>query len=182
MKFVTAIVVIIGATLSTSAMANMPTNMQTSTTKPDKPMFIALMADYYAAEQKMYGLTIAPHHYDWDYPNWGYYLGYAQSKQNKWQDDGVNFKRQDRMWRFGLSYSITAGLSVYGGAAYLQDITQEQSQIMPMMEGAEPQWFKSTDVKWGAETGLKYAFSQGWVIALGYNSATESTLLSIGIH
>lgn len=148
-------------------------------TKPAPIMAITL--DYIPAAEDMYGITFAPRHYDRDYANWGYYIGYAQSKKEDVyiEPPGEGYT-QDSLWRFGLSYTLTSDLSIYGGAAAYTTEFSSTTNIVPYVVGAEPVWETDKDTTWGAEIGLRYVIGKHVMIGAGYNSATESAVISIG--
>ena len=142
---------------------------------------IGITLDYIPATDDMYGITIAPSHYDTDYPQWGYYIGYAQSKKNDLvvEEPGEAYS-QSSLWRFGLTYPLAAGLSLYGGAtAYIHEVSST-TNIVPYVVGAEPVWETDKDTTWGAEAGIRYVLGPNFTLAAGYNSATESAVFSIG--
>ncbi|MEZ9820544.1 outer membrane beta-barrel protein [Shewanella sp. 10N.286.45.A1] len=142
---------------------------------------IGITVDYIPAIDDLYGITIAPSHYDTDYANWGYYIGYAQSKKDDItvEEPGEAYS-QSSLWRFGLSYPIAAGLSFYGGAtAYTHELSSTNN-ITPLIVGGEPVWETEKDTTWGAEAGLRYVLGPHFTMAAGYNSATESAVFSIG--
>ncbi|WP_394204226.1 TonB-dependent receptor [Shewanella waksmanii] len=145
-----------------------------------KPV-MSVSADYIPATNNMYGITFAPYHYDSDYTDWGYYIGYARSKDEDVtvEEPGEAYSRET-LWRFGLSYSLTHNMSIYGGAtAYIQEL-HSTTNITPMCVGCEPVWEKEDDKTWGGEVGLRYIMDMGLMIGAGYNSATESAVISVG--
>ncbi|GLP95466.1 hypothetical protein [Paraferrimonas sedimenticola] len=175
-------VALLCAGLTLVASASVQANIQPVQAQPERPQFVALMADYVHADTPMYGITIAPHHYDWDYANWGYYLGYAQSKRRKFEVNDLPHEEYNRQTRFGLSYSLSDSFSLYGGAVYFQNVNRNMAEVQPMIEGQDPIWDERTNNRWGAEAGVRYAFPFGLVLGLGYSSATKGALLSIGMH
>ncbi len=148
-------------------------------TKPAPVMAITL--DYIPAAEDMYGITFAPRHYDRDYADWGYYIGYAQSKkEDAYIEPPGEAYTQNSLWRFGLSYSLTADLSIYSGATAYTSEYSSTTNIVPYVVGAEPVWETDKDTTWGAEIGLRYVIGKHVMIGAGYNSATESAVISIG--
>ncbi|MEZ9593984.1 TonB-dependent receptor [Shewanella sp. 10N.261.52.F9] len=165
------------ACCSVNAMAN-DFSLETET-KPAPVMAITL--DYIPATEDMYGITFAPRHYDRDYANWGYYIGYAQSqKEDVYVEPPGEAYTKDSLWRFGLSYTLTTDLSIYGGAAAYTTEFSSTTNIVPYVVGAEPVWETDKDTTWGAEIGLRYVIGKHFMIGAGYNSATESAVISIG--
>ena len=165
------------AFFSLNAMAN--DYSQDDTFKPTPTM--AITVDYIPAAEDMYGITFAPRHYDKDYADWGYYIGYAQSKKEDVyvEPPGEAYTR-DTLWRFGLSYSLTTDLSFYGGATAYTTEYSSTTNIVPYVVGAEPVWETDKDTTWGAEVGLRYVLGKHLNLGAGYNSATESAVFSIG--
>ncbi|MGS0692987.1 TonB-dependent receptor [Shewanella sp. 0m-4] len=165
------------ALFSLNAMAN--DYSQDDTFKPAPVM--AITVDYIPAAEAMYGITVAPHHYDRDYADWGYYIGYAQSKKEDVyvEPPGEAYTR-DTLWRFGLSYSLTSDLSLYGGAAAYTTEYSSTTNIVPYIVGTEPVWETDKNTTWGAEVGLRYVIGKRLILGAGYNSATESAVFSIG--
>ncbi|WP_299803055.1 TonB-dependent receptor [uncultured Shewanella sp.] len=148
-------------------------------TKPAPVMAVTL--DYIPAAEDMYGVTFAPRHYDRDYADWGYYIGYAQSKkEDVYLEPPGEAYTQDTLWRFGVSYSLTTDFSLYGGATAYTTEYSSTTNIVPYVVGAEPVWETDKDTTWGAEVGLRYVIGKHFMIGAGYNSATESAVLSIG--
>ncbi|GIU20555.1 porin family protein [Shewanella sp. MBTL60-007] len=148
-------------------------------TKPAPVM--AITVDYIPAAEDMYGITLAPRHYDRDYADWGYYIGYAQSKkEDVYVEPPGEAYTQDSLWRFGISYSLTRDLSLYGGAAAYTTEYSSTTNIVPYVVGAEPVWETEKDTSWGAEVGLRYVIGKHLMLGAGYNSATESAVISIG--
>ncbi|MDR8525769.1 MULTISPECIES: hypothetical protein [Shewanella] len=163
--------------MSQSAMANDFTFE--ADTQPAPVM--AITVDYIPAAEDMYGVTFAPRHYDRDYANWGYYIGYAQSKkEDVYVEPPGEAYTQDSLWRFGISYSLTRDLSLYGGATAYTTEYSSTTNIVPYVVGAEPVWETEKDTTWGAELGLRYVIGKHFVVGAGYNSATESAVISIG--
>ncbi|MCG9756381.1 TonB-dependent receptor [Shewanella insulae] len=141
----------------------------------------AITLDYIPAESALYGITLAPSHYDRDYANWGYYLGYAQSQK---RDIAVEAPSeaysQDKLWRFGLSYGLTDHLSLYGGAsAYTQEYSYTNN-ISPRIVDGKPSWETERETRWGGELGVRYRLGRHLVLGLGYDSASQSALFSLG--
>ncbi|QQX80214.1 outer membrane beta-barrel protein [Shewanella sp. KX20019] len=142
---------------------------------------IGITLDYIPAIDDLYGVTITPSHHDTDYANWGYYIGYAQSKKDDYpiEEPGEAYTKSS-LWRFGLSYPIAAGLSFYGGAAAYSHELSSTNNITPLIVGGEPVWETEKETTWGAEAGLRYVLGENFTLAAGYNSATESAVFSIG--
>lgn len=141
----------------------------------------AVFLDYQHPDQPMIGLTVTVNHYDKNYPNWGYYLGYARSKE---EDLGFEApaegKRDLTMLRLGVSYSLTNNLSLYGGGAMLEDTTEYTDGITQFCTDCKPEWHTDTNRGWGGEVGLRYALTRHLVFGIGYNSVTEGGVFSIG--
>ncbi|MCG9721445.1 porin family protein [Shewanella sp. Isolate7] len=141
----------------------------------------AITLDYLAADSSLYGITLAPSHYDRNYANWGYYLGYAQSEK---RDIAVEAPSeaysQDKLWRFGLSYGLTDHLSLYGGASAYTHEYSYTNNISPRIVGGKPTWETERDTRWGGELGVRYRVGRHLVLGLGYDSASESALFSLG--
>lgn len=141
----------------------------------------AITLDYLAANSSLYGITLAPSHYDRNYANWGYYLGYAQSEK---RDIAVEAPSeaysQDKLWRFGLSYGLTDHLSLYGGASAYTHEYSYTNNISPRIVGGKPTWETERDTRWGGELGVRYRVGRHLVLGLGYDSASESALFSLG--
>ncbi|NRB25633.1 outer membrane beta-barrel protein [Shewanella sp.] len=142
---------------------------------------IGIAVDYIPAANNMYGITLSPYHFDRDYAQWGYYFGYAKSSK-----DDMNLispaegYSQDIMWRVGLSYSLTHSFSLYGGATSYTHEVHFTSGYSPRIIDGEPIWGEESDTSWGAEIGLRYIMDSGLMLSTGYNSASESAVISIG--
>ncbi|WP_299795753.1 outer membrane beta-barrel protein [uncultured Shewanella sp.] len=162
---------------SLSATANQAASETAPTYKPK----MSISLDYIPATNKMYGVTLAPYHYDKDYANWGYYIGYAASQKDDMDvpEPGEGYTK-DTMWRFGLSYSLSSSFSIYGGAASYNHESHYTNNIVPFIIDGEPVWEEESDTSWGAEIGLRYMMDSGLMIGAGYNSASESAVISIG--
>ncbi|EGM68118.1 hypothetical protein SOHN41_04022 [Shewanella sp. HN-41] len=143
--------------------------------------YIALMLDYVPNEDSLYGITIAPYHFDDNYQQWGYYLGYARSRETDITvPEPAQSNRQDSLWRLGLSYSFTQDLSFYaGGSAYIST-TAYTNNISPRIVDGNPTWEEDKTTQWGAEAGFRYRLTEHLILSAGYNSSTESALFSIG--
>ena len=167
------------------AMLLMSTNLHAANEAQDDTFKLApkmtISIDYVPASNDMYGITLAPYHYDRDYSNWGYYIGYARSKDESFEveEPGEAFTRET-LWRFGLSYSLTRHFSVYGGASVYIAELHSTTNIMPLCTDCKPVWEKDDDKNWGGEVGLRYMTDMGLMIGAGYNTATESAVISIG--
>lgn len=169
--------ILIGLVTSSHATAN---PIDADTTLGFKPK-TSISVDYIPAENNMYGITIASYHHDRNYASWGFYLGYATSQE---QDldliapaEGYT---QDNMWRFGLSYSLSQQFSFYGGAVSYTHETNFTTGMSNKMADAVPIWEEESNTDWGAEMGIRYMMDMGLMLGAGYNSATESAVLSIG--
>lgn len=142
---------------------------------------IGISIDYIPAANNMYGITLSPYHYDRDYAQWGYYIGYAKSSKEDMVFEGPSEGyTQDILWRFGLSYSLTSNVSIYGGATTYNHETHYTNNIMPLIVGGEPVWEEEKESTWGAEVGLRYMMDFGLLLSTGYNTATETAVISIG--
>ncbi|MGY5453181.1 porin family protein [Agarivorans sp. MS3-6] len=149
----------------------------TATTIPWAAAFI----DYQQATDDMLGITIAVNHYDKNYSRWGYYLGYAKSKQQSLPLDAPAQGQRDlTMLRIGLSYSLSNDISVYGGGALLEDTQQYTDGITLFCTDCEAEWHTDTDKRWGGEIGLRYAPTKHLIFGIGYNSAIEGGVFSLG--
>lgn len=159
-------------------------NTLQSSTRADEAEYIpytALMLDYIPGVDNLYGITIAPYHFDSNYQQWGYYLGYARSNEvDVTVPEPAQSYREDSLWRFGLSYSLTQDLSFYAGACSYISTTTYTSNISPKIVGGKPTWEETETETWGAEAGLRYRVTQYLIFSAGYNSSTESVSLSIG--
>lgn len=170
--------IMLGAlTASLNVMAN---QAEDDTSKLFKPK-MSISLDYIPAENNMYGITLAPYHFDTDYSSWGYYIGYAASQE----EDLALIKpaegyTQDKMWRFGLSYSLTQQLSLYGGAVHYSLETHSTTGKTPKIVDGEPIWEKESDTSWGGELGIRYMMDMGLMLGVGYNTSTDSAVISIG--
>ncbi|NKF52071.1 TonB-dependent receptor [Shewanella sp. WXL01] len=142
---------------------------------------VALLFDYVNTPSKMYGVTLAPRHYDRDYADWGYYIGYAKGQKTdlELQEPSEGYI-QEYMWRFGVSYSMTEDFSIYFGATNYVYETNTTNNIVPLIEGGEPVWERSNDRYWGAEAGLRYRIANSFMIGAGYDTRTESAVISFG--
>ncbi|AQS40646.1 Outer membrane protein beta-barrel domain [Shewanella psychrophila] len=164
-------------TTSIQAQANIPAEDPNPGFKPK----IGITADYIPAINNMYGITLSPYHYDRDYAQWGYYIGYAKSSEEDMNltspSEGYT---QDIMWRFGLSYSLTNNFSIYGGAASYTHETHFTNGKTPKIVDGKPIWEEESDSTWGGEVGLRYMMDSGLMLSTGYNSASESAVISIG--
>ncbi|WP_220718175.1 outer membrane beta-barrel protein [Agarivorans litoreus] len=162
--------------MPTSAAALMENNQQ-----PSAYPWAAVFLDYQHPDQPMLGITVNVNHYDNNYPRWGYYLGYARSKE---EDLGLEYpaegKRGLTMVRLGLSYSLTNDLSIYGGGAMLEDTSEHTDGITQYCTDCQPKYHTNTERNWGAELGFRYAPTRHLVFGIGYNSVIESGVFSIG--
>ncbi len=141
----------------------------------------AITLDYIPAESALYGITLAPSHYDRNYASWGYYLGYAQSQKRDIEVEAPSEAyTQDKLWRFGLSYGLTDHLSLYGGAsAYTQEYSYTNN-ISPRIVDGKPTWETERETRWGGELGVRYRLGRHLVLGLGYDSGSQSALFSLG--
>ncbi|MEI8601778.1 TonB-dependent receptor [Shewanella sp. PP-He15 brown] len=165
------------AEYSTSKPLVMPDKSEKTANAP----YIALMLDYVPAADNLYGITLAPYHFDNNYQQWGYYLGYARSRETDIivPEPAQSF-RQESLFRLGLSYSLTADLSFYaGGSGYISTVSYTNN-ISPKIVDGKPTWEEDKTTRWGAEAGLRYRITEHFILSAGYNSSTESTVLSIG--
>lgn len=144
--------------------------------------YIALMFDYIPSENNLYGITIAPYHFDESYQQWGYYLGYARSQEatDLAVPEPAQAHFEESLWHFGLSYSLTPDLSFYAGASSYVRTTSYTTGIAPKIADGKPVWEEDETTQWGAEAGLRYRITEYLIISAGYNSSTESALISIG--
>ncbi|WP_076414132.1 hypothetical protein [Shewanella sp. UCD-KL12] len=162
---------------SSQAFANIPTEDPNPGFKPK----IGLTADYVPAAIDMYGITLSPYHYDRDYAQWGYYIGYAKSSKDDMDvTEPAEGYTQDTLWRFGLSYSLTSNFSIYGGATSYNNESHYTSNIVPYIVDGEPVWEEEKETTWGGEIGVRYMMDFGLMLSTGYNSATETAVFSIG--
>lgn len=146
--------------------------------KPD----VALLVDYVDTNEGMWGLTLASRHFDPDYSNWGYYLGYVKgNKTHIAVPEPAESYMKEYMWRFGLSYSLSQDLSLYAGATAYTYETFYTNNIVHPIEGGEPVWESSRERDWGAEFGVRYQLFKGFVIGAGFDTQTESAIFSVGI-
>ncbi|WP_282166968.1 TonB-dependent receptor [Shewanella japonica] len=156
---------------------------QASTEEPQqfKPS-VALLVDYIDTRGDMFGVTIAAKHFDPDYADWGYYIGYAWGSEYDIDvtEPGEGYAKE-YMWRFGLSYSLTQDLSVYAGASAFIYEENTTDNIVPLIVGAEPVWERERQKDWGAEVGLRYTIMNGFVIGAGYDTNSEAAVISIGV-
>ncbi|GIU52389.1 MULTISPECIES: TonB-dependent receptor [Shewanella] len=143
---------------------------------------VALLVDYIDTRGDMFGVTIAARHFDPDYADWGYYIGYAWGSEYDIEvpDPAGEGYAKEYMWRFGLSYSLTQDLSVYGGATVFIYEENTTDNIVPLIVGAEPVWERDRQKEWGAEVGIRYTFMEGFVIGAGYDTSAEAAIISIG--
>ncbi|ASJ98440.1 MULTISPECIES: hypothetical protein [Shewanella] len=141
----------------------------------------AITLDYIAADSALYGITIAPSHYDSNYADWGYYMGYAMSQKEDIQLEAPKEAyTQEKLWRFGVSYWLTDSLSLYGGASAYTYEYSHTSNISPRIVGGKPIWETQRDTQWGGELGVRFQLGRHMVLGLGYDSASESALFSLG--
>lgn len=162
---------------NTSNHLMMPDKSVERTTTP----YVALMLDYVPAEDNLYGITLAPYHFDDDYQRWGYYLGYARSRETDIEvPEPALSHRQESLWRLGLSYSLTNDFSIYAGGSLYISTTAYTNNISPRIIDGKPSWEEDKSKHWGAEAGLRYRLTEHVMLSAGYNSSTESTILSIG--
>ncbi|ADN77241.1 conserved hypothetical protein [Ferrimonas balearica DSM 9799] len=165
-----------------SALAQM-LGQQSEETGPAVQPHVALTLDYYAADNALWGVTIAPTHYDPNYPRWGYYAGFAWGPSESLSlPEPEQGKVKQYAGRFGLSYALVPSLHLYGGASYYLRETHHTTGIMPLCTDCGPVWTEDKDYRWGAELGLRWNLGQHMVIGAGYNWATESALISIGLR
>ncbi|WP_153912930.1 TonB-dependent receptor [Shewanella sp. TC10] len=162
-------------TFSQQAQANIDEEQQNF--KPS----VALLVDYIDTRGDMFGVTIASRHFDPSYADWGYYIGYAWGSEYDIEvpEPGEGYAKE-YMWRFGLSYSLTQDLSVYGGATVFIYEENTTDNIVPLIVGAEPVWERDRQKEWGAEFGVRYTFMEGFVIGAGYDTGAEAAIISFG--
>ncbi|SHH75993.1 hypothetical protein [Ferrimonas marina] len=146
--------------------------------------YVMLAADYFnMKEGDLWGITLAPHHYDPNYPDWGYYGGFAWGGSSSVPVEPPGEAETRRyMGRFGLSYRVVADLSFYGGVVRLSDELRYTSGITCLAIGCEPQWDVEKDHRWGAEFGARYALPGHIAVGIGYNTATESMMFTLGLY
>ncbi|WP_432459547.1 TonB-dependent receptor [Agarivorans sp. QJM3NY_25] len=141
----------------------------------------AVYLDYLQVSEPMLGVTLSLNHYDRAYPNWGYYFGYAKSKQQSLLvSEPAEAQQDSTMLRLGLSYSLSHDFSIYGGGAMLERSIHYTSGITPMCRDCQPTWQTDIEKKWGAELGLRYAPSRHLIFSLGYNAISEGGVFGIG--
>ncbi|MCL1142730.1 porin family protein [Shewanella gaetbuli] len=155
--------------------------------EPQQPKYkasVAVLVDYVATPEGMWGVTFAPRHFDPAYSSWGYYIGYAKGQKTDIAvpEPAESFMKE-YMWRFGLSYSLTKDLSIYGGATAYTYETHYTNNIVHPIEGpgGEPTWEKNRDRDWGAEFGLRYNVYQGFTLGAGYDTRNKAGVFSIGL-
>ncbi|WP_144211837.1 TonB-dependent receptor [Shewanella donghaensis] len=143
---------------------------------------VALLVDYIDTRGDMFGVTLAVKHFDPDYANWGYYVGYAWgSKYDLDVPEPGEGNAKEYMWRFGLSYSLTEDLSVYSGATAFIYEENTTNNIVHPIEGAEPVWERDRQKEWGVEFGIRYTIMNGFVIGAGYDTTSDAAVFSIGV-
>ncbi len=168
--------------LCAPALARYPA-IQPDTTPAKNVSYTALTLDYVAAEQALWGITLAPTHYDRAYPAWGYYAGFAWGPSDRLDlPDPAQGKVSQFLGRFGLSYGLTRSIYLYGGASYHLTETRQTNGIMPLCAECGPLWTEEKDYRWGAELGLRVNLGQHLVLGTGYNWATESAVISLGLR
>lgn len=166
--------------LTTSFFAN--TAVADEDTAPAFKPAVALLVDYVATENGMWGVTLAPKHFDPDYSNWGYYIGYAWG--DKYQldvEEPAEANMEEYMWRLGVSYSLSQNLSIYGGATAYTYETNYTNNISPRDVNGKPRWESDRDREWGAEVGLHYNLYKGFVLGAGYDTRNKAAVISIGL-
>ncbi|MBY5921705.1 porin family protein [Ferrimonas balearica] len=164
------------------ALAQFPA-AQPGTAGPKAASHAALTLDYIAAEQALWGVTLAPTHYDPAYPAWGYYAGFAWGPSERLDlPEPEQGKVSQYLGRFGLSYGLTQSIYLYGGATYHMTETRYTNGITPLCTDCGPVWTEDKDYTWGAELGLRLNLGQHLVIGAGYNWATESAVISLGLR
>ena len=142
---------------------------------------IALLVDYVDTTTGMWGLTIAPRHFDPEYSDWGYYIGYSKGDETAIEvPKPAESYLKEYMWRFGVSYSFSQDFSLYGGATAYTYETNYTNNISPRDVDGKPIWERSRDRNWGAEVGLRYDLLKGVVIGAGYDTYTQAAIFSIG--
>ena len=171
------LIMLVLLTASIQAHANIPVEDLNLGFKPK----IGITVDYIPAVNNMYGITLSPYHYDRDYAHWGYYIGYAKSSEEDMHltspSEGYT---QDTLWRFGLSYSLTHNFSIYGGATAYSNESRHTDGKTPKIVDGEPIWIEESDTTWGGEIGLRYMMDFGLMISTGYDTASESAVISVG--
>ncbi|WP_427981216.1 TonB-dependent receptor [Agarivorans sp.] len=171
---------LLGVVLSLGICAAKPTaaaELESSSVKP----WAAVFLDYQHPDEPMLGISVAVNHYDKHYARWGYYLAYAKSQQQQLERPyAEQALRELGMLRLGLSYSISNDLSVYFGTSMLEESTDYTDGISLYCSECEAQWHNTRDKKWGADVGLRWAFSQHWALSLGYNSSVNGGIFSFG--
>ncbi|GAA5193216.1 TonB-dependent receptor [Ferrimonas gelatinilytica] len=146
--------------------------------------YAMLAADYIPMDDgDLWGITLAPTHYDPHYPEWGYYGGFAWggSSHAPWPEPG-RAKTRRYMVRFGVSRRLVSDLNLYGGVVRLTDELRYTNMVTPRHVGAEPIWHTENEHHWGGEIGLRYMLPFNLAVGLGYNSATESMVFTLGVH
>ncbi|WP_394129162.1 TonB-dependent receptor [Shewanella maritima] len=167
----------IGSLFSADSQANTRLNSGTQNYAPS----LGLMIDYVNTDSGMYGLTLAPKHYDPDFADWGYYIGYARGDKTDLEfSEPAEGHIQEYMWRFGVSYSLSQDFSVYTGATVYIYETNTTDGIMPLIVGGEPEWEQDKDKNWGAEFGMRYQLTKDFIISAGYDTRTEAAIISFG--
>ncbi|WP_345333639.1 outer membrane protein [Ferrimonas pelagia] len=146
--------------------------------------YVILAADHFnMADGELWGITLAPHHFDPNYPEWGYYGGFAWGGSSNVTTEAPGRAKTSRyMGRFGLSYRMLADLSLYGGVARLTDELKSTDGTSQYCTECEPVWRTEKDHRWGAEAGVRYALPGNIAIGIGYNWATDSMILTLGLH
>ncbi|MCT7941980.1 TonB-dependent receptor [Shewanella holmiensis] len=163
--------------MSVLCISNVASSAEHDTLTPS----VALLVDYVSTPEGMWGVTIVPKHFDDDYTQWGYYIGYAKGQKTTLDvpsPSEANMK--EYMWRFGLSYSLSQDLSLYSGATAYTFETNYTNNISPRDVDGKPTWERSRDRNWGAEVGLRYDLFKGVVIGAGYDTYTQAAIFSIG--
>ncbi|MBY5992530.1 outer membrane beta-barrel protein [Ferrimonas balearica] len=145
--------------------------------------YAALTLDYIPAQTDLWGVTLAPTHFDPNYPRWGYYAGYAWGRtENLNLPEPEQGEVSETMGRFGVSYGLTPAIHLYGGAAYHTTKTRYTDGKTQFCADCEPTWTTDKDYRWGAELGMRVNLGQHLVIGAGYNWASESAVISLGLR
>ncbi|WP_163935428.1 TonB-dependent receptor [Paraferrimonas sp. SM1919] len=134
----------------------------------------------------MLGFTLAPYHFDQNYDNWGYYIGFARGKTEEVKNLGQHQsgESQHYRYRFGLSYSLTNNISIYGGAISDTRELDIKTRIAPFMVDASPIEVSKNDkdTQWGGEIGARIALDFGLAVSIGYNSISNGVIGGIGFR
>ncbi|MDO6775779.1 TonB-dependent receptor [Shewanella sp. 3_MG-2023] len=169
------------AVILTLSILSVSSNARAETDEQKFKPSTALLVDFIDSRGDMFGITLAMKHFDPDYADWGYYIGYAWGdKYDLDVPEPAEAYAEEYMWRFGLSYSLTENFNLYGGATVFINEQNYTNNISTREVNGKPRWESNRDKNWGAEVGVRYTVFDSFVIGAGYDTSAEAAIISIG--